>query len=92
MTFSIEQVIFLKLLNKLRTFFSTYLTIFNKQARRDKLFPKLDKLLKNLEKEESWVRQDTVAIANVISKAKKIDQSTKLSGAKKKELCLHCEK
>ena len=92
MTLSIEQVVLLKLLNGLGASFSTYLTILNEQARRDKSFPKLDELLKNLEDEESRVRQDAVAIANVISKAKKVDQSTKLSEAENKELCLHCGK
>lgn len=92
MTLSIEQVVLLKLLNGLGSSFSTYLTILNEQARRDKSFPKLDELLKNLEDEESRVRQDAVSIANVISRAKKVDQSTNLSEADKKELCLCCGK
>ena len=92
MTLSIDQVVLLKLLNGLGSSFSTYLTILNEQARRDKSFPKLDELLKNLEDEECRVRQDAVSIANVISRAKKIDQSTNLSEADKKELCLCCGK
>ncbi len=92
MTLSIEQVVLLKLLNGLGASFSTYLIILNEQARSDKSFPKLDELQKNLEDEESRVRQDEVAIANVISKAKKIDQSTILSEAETKKLCLHCGK
>lgn len=48
------------------------MAILNEQARRDKSFPKLDELLKNLENEESRVRQDAVAIANVIPKAKRL--------------------
>lgn len=70
----------------------TYLTILNEQAKRDKSFPKLDELLKNLEDKESWARQDAVAIANIISKVKKVKQSTKLLKAKKKKLCLHYRK
>ena len=89
---SIEQVMLLKLLNGLRDFFLTYLKILNEQARRDKSFPKLDELLKNLEDEESWARQDAVAIINIISKTKKVKQSTKLLEAEKKELYLHCGK
>ncbi len=89
MTLSIEQVVLLKLLNRLEASFLTYLIILNDQARRDKSFPKLYELLKNLEDEESRVRQDAVAIAYVISKAKKVDQSTKSSEAETKKLCLH---
>ena len=92
MTLSIEQVVLLKLLNGLEASFSTYLIILNEQARRDKSFPKLDELQKNLEDEESRVRQDEIAIANVISKAKKIDQSNRLSEAETKKLCLHFRK
>lgn len=56
MNLSIKQVVFLKLLNGLETSFLTYLTILNKQARKDKSFSKPDELLKNFEDEESWVR------------------------------------
>ena len=92
MTFSIEQVVLLKLLNGLGTSFSTYMTILNEQGRRDKSFPKLDELLKNHEDEKSRLMQDAVGIANVISKAQKFDQSIRLSDAEMKNLCLHCGK
>lgn len=45
--------------------------------------PKLDGLLKNLEDEEVWMRQDAVAIAQ---KPKKFDPSANSSEAEKKEL------
>lgn len=70
---SVEQVVVLKLLNGLGSSFSTYLTILNEQARRDDKFPSLDGLLKNLEDEESRMRQDPTATANVL-KAKKSEE------------------
>ena len=92
MILNIEQMVLMKLLIGLRTSFLTYLTILNEQTRRDKSFPKLDTLLKNLEDEESRVRQDAIAIVNIISKVKKVDQSTNSSEVEKKELCLYCGK
>ena len=92
MNLSIEQIVLVKLLNGLKVFFLTYLTILNEQTKRNKLFPKLDKLLKNLEDEESWAKQDAVAVANIFLNVKKFKQSTKLLEAKKKEPSLYCKK
>lgn len=64
----------------------TYLTIINEQARRNKLFLKLDELLKNLKNKKFWAKQDIVAITNIISKAKKVEQSIKLLKVKKKAI------
>ena len=84
MTLRIEQVVLLKLLNGLEASFLTYLTILNEQARRYKSFPKLDELLKNHEDGESRVKQDSVAIANVISKAKQSISSSDYQKPKRK--------
>lgn len=63
---TVEQIIVLKLLNGLGFSFSTYLTILNEQARREENFPGLDELLKNLEDEESRMRQDSTVTANML--------------------------
>ncbi len=70
MALTVEQNVILKLLNGFSSSFSTYLTILNKQARRDEKFPKLDDLLKNLEDEKAQVRQDSIALANLEFKNK----------------------
>ena len=90
MTLSIKQVVLLKLLNGLESSFSTYWTILNEQARRNKSFLKLDELLKNLEDEESCIRQESVTVSNFISKAKKVNQQAVSDIDKKK--CLSCGK
>ncbi len=84
MTLSIKQVVLLKLLNGLESSFSTYCTILNEQARRNKSFLKLDGLLKNLEDEESCIRQESVTVSNFISKAKKVNQQAVSDIDKKK--------
>ena len=90
MALIVEQIVILKLLNGLSSFFSTYLTILNKQARRDKKFPKLDDLLKNLEDEEARMRQDSIAVANLVFKNKKNQATTE--PAKEREQCYQCKK
>ena len=85
MAFIVEQIVFLKLLNGFSCFFSTYLTILNKQARRDEKFSKLDGLLKNLKEEEAWMQQDSIAVANLVFKNKRNQATTK--PAKEREKC-----
>ena len=82
---SVEQIVVLKLLNGLGSSFSTYLTILNEQARREDKFPALDGLLKNLEDEEARMRQDPIAIANML-KAKKNKNPTEEGKSK----CKYC--
>ena len=82
---SVEQIVVLKLLNGLGSSFSTYLTILNEQARREDKFPVLDGLLKSLEDEEARMRQDPVAIANML-KAKKNKNPTEEGKSK----CKNC--
>ncbi len=70
MALTVEQIIILKLLNGLGSFFSTYLTILNKQARKDEKFSKLDNFLKNLEDKKAQMRQDSIAVAHLVFKNK----------------------
>ncbi len=92
---TVDQIIVLKLLNGLGSSFSTYLTILNEQARREENFPGLDELLKNLEDEESRMRQDPTVTANVLNtKAKRMAKKTS-SGTnteESKEKCNRCGK
>ncbi|MCJ1266468.1 hypothetical protein MMC22_006353 [Lobaria immixta] len=62
---TVEQIIILKLLKILGSTFITYLTILNKQVRREDKFLGLDGLLKNLEDEEARMHQDPTVTANV---------------------------
>ena len=94
---SVEQIIVLKLLNGLGTSFSTYLTILNEQARREEKFPALDELLKNLEDEESRVRQDPTVIANMLKAKKKAKnnpsgEESEEDKGKEKDKCERCGK
>ena len=66
MALTVKQIIILKLLNGLGFSFSTYLTILNKQAKRNKKFPKLNDLLKNFKDEEAWMWQNSIAVANLV--------------------------
>ena len=66
MALTVEHIVVLKLFNGLGSSFNTYLTILNEQARREDKFPALDDLLKNLEDEEARMRQDPVAVANML--------------------------
>ena len=79
---TVKQIVTLKLFNRLGTSFSTYFTIFNKQARREDKFPGVDDLLKNLKDKESRMRQDLTVTANVL-KAKKAKKTS--SGKESKE-------
>ncbi len=85
MALTLEQIVILKLLNGLGSSFSTYLTILNKQARRDEMFSKLEDLRKNLEDEEARMRQDSIAVANLVFKNKENQATTE--PAKKREQC-----
>ena len=71
MALTVEHIVVLKLLNGLGSSFNTYLTILNEQARREDKFPALDDLLKNLEDEEARMRQDPVAVANMLKAKEK---------------------
>ena len=65
---TINQMIVLKMLNGLGSSFSTYLTIINEHARRDKELPDKSSLLKNLADEESRTKTTTEATANFVKK------------------------
>ena len=67
---TLEEIVILKPPNGLGFSFFTYLTILNKQARKDKKFSKLDDLLKNLEDKEAQMRQDSIAVAHLVFKNK----------------------
>ena len=95
---TVEQIIVLKLLNGFGSSFSIYLTILNEQARREERFPELDELLKNLEDEESRMRQDPTVTANMLKtkaqgKAKNTPSGARSEEDKKdKEKCNRCGK
>ena len=85
MALTVEHIVVLKLLNELGSSINTYLTILNEQAWWEDKFPALDDLLKNLEDEEARMRQDPVAVANML-KAKGKKNPTE-EGKKKCKCC-----
>lgn len=91
---TVEQIVVFKLLNRLGGEFSTYLTILNEQARREDKFLGLDDFLKNLENKKVRMRQDPVAVANMLKTKGKAKKNPFGAGSKKenKEKCGRCGK
>lgn len=70
----VKHFVILKLFNRLESFFLTYFTIFDKQAKRNKMLLKLHKLLRNLKNVKFRIKQDFVTVANFIFRGKKLQQ------------------
>ncbi len=58
----IEQIVILKVLNVLKSPFSTYLTVLMKSARKENKFPNLTELFQNLTDEENRQRAESATI------------------------------
>jgi rubrerythrin len=81
---TIEQIVTLKVLNVLKSSFSTYLTVLMKSTRKENKFPNLTDLFQNLADEENRQKAESATIN--LTRQKEAENDTNESKRENKEI------